>query len=513
MPATSIVKGQNAPLPPGPVQITVAMGAPSDLSALLVTANGKVRSDADFVFFNQPDGPGVRCSQPAAGQPWRIDVNPAAVPAEIDQVRIVVNLEDPAGRFGTLPPPVATVADVGGNPLINYQATGLDTESIVIVAELYRRGADWKVRAVGQGYAGGLADLIRDHGVSVDDDGGHSAPQPPAAAPAPAAPPPPGPGYQQVPPPSPSSFAQPAPGQFPTGGQGQFPPATPGQFPPAGPGQFPSGPQPQFPAPPQDPYPATTQPQYPQPAPGQLPPPANPAQFQPPTPAPGYQQAPAAQHQQPGPYQQPPAPQPAAGQPGEVSLVKGRSVSLAKGQRVSLRKEDGGGLTLVRMGLGWDPVKKRGLFGSREIEIDLDASAVMFADNQGVDIVFYNNLSSKDGSVQHAGDNRTGAGDGDDETIMIDLTRIPAHVTTVMLIVTSYEGQTFEQVENAFCRLVDHTNGQELARYTMAGGMPFTGLVAAKLFREGGGWKLLAIGEGIQGRTPLDALPALARFL
>lgn len=489
MPATALVKGQNAPLPPGPVQITVAMGAPSDLSALLVTANGKVRSDADFVFFNQPEGPGVRCSQPAAGQPWRIDVDPARVPAEIEQVRIVVNLEDPAGRFGVLPAPVATVSDAGGNPLVSYQATGLDTESIVIVAEVYRRGADWKVRAVGQGYAGGLADLIRDHGVSVDDDGGHAAPaQPAAAAPAASAPPvdqpPPAyqqplapPAYQQPPAFTPPPAPPPMPGPPADYQQPGFPPPAPGY--PAAPGQFPqAGPPAGYQQPPG---------QMPAPPPGQ------------------YQQPPAGQYQQPSAG--------APGQPGEVSLVKGRSVSLSKGQRVSLRKEDGAGLTLVRMGLGWDPIRKRGLFGNREIEIDLDASAVLFADREGVDIVFYNNLSSKDGSVQHAGDNRTGAGDGDDETMMMDLTRIPAHVTTIMLIVTSYEGQTFEQVQNAFCRLVDHTNGQELARYTMAGGMPFTGLVMAKLFREGGGWKLLAIGEGIQGRTPLDALPSLSRFL
>jgi stress response protein SCP2 len=184
-----------------------------------------------------------------------------------------------------------------------------------------------------------------------------------------------------------------------------------------------------------------------------------------------------------------------------------------KGQRVSLRKEDGVALTTVRMGLGWDAIKKRSMFGSRQVEIDLDASALMFADQQPVDVIFFNNLRSKDGSVQHLGDNRTGDGDGDDESIVVDLTRVPAHVNAVVFIVTSYEGQTFEQVENAFCRLVDNTTNGEMARYTLGAGGAFTGMVMAKVFRESGGWKLQAIGEGMQARTPIDAVPQLGRFV
>ena len=153
------------------------------------------------------------------------------------------------------------------------------------------------------------------------------------------------------------------------------------------------------------------------------------------------------------------------------------------------------------------------MFGNRDAQIDLDASAVLFADSQPVDIAFYNHLQTGDGSVQHQGDNRTGAGDGDDETVMVDLTRVPAHVTTIFFIVTSYEGQTFEQVDNAFARLVDHTTNTELARYTLAGGMAFTGMVMAKVFREGGNWKLQAIGEGVAARTPNDAVPQLPRFI
>ena len=189
------------------------------------------------------------------------------------------------------------------------------------------------------------------------------------------------------------------------------------------------------------------------------------------------------------------------------------SVSLQKGQGVSLQKRDGSQLTLVRMGLGWDPVKKRGLFGSRELEVDLDASAVMFADQQPVDVAFFNHLASNDGSIRHTGDNRTGAGDGDDESIMIDLPRVPAHINTIFLTVTSYEGHTFEQIENAFCRLVDETNGQELARYTLAGGGQYTAQIMAKVHRAGTGWQMTAIGTPANGRTFQDLMPAILPHL
>ena len=103
------------------------------------------------------------------------------------------------------------------------------------------------------------------------------------------------------------------------------------------------------------------------------------------------------------------------------------SISLEKGQRISLEKPGGGALSKVTMGLGWDAVKKRGLFGMREQEIDLDASAVLFdANGNAVDAVWFRQLKSKCGSLVHTGDNRTGAGDGDDEQIICDLQRVPA---------------------------------------------------------------------------------------
>lgn len=195
--------------------------------------------------------------------------------------------------------------------------------------------------------------------------------------------------------------------------------------------------------------------------------------------------------------------------PPEVQLTKNRPVSLSKGQQVTLRKDGSTALTLVQLGLGWDPVRRRSLFGNRESEIDLDASAVMFADHTAVDLVFFNQLSSRDGSVVHQGDNRTGAGDGDDEVLLVDLTRVPVHVTSIVFLVTSYEGQTFQEVDKAFCRLVDHTTGTELARYTLSGGEAATGMVMARFYRAGRDWKLEAIGRAIDARNPVQALDLL----
>lgn len=432
---TTLVKGQNGPLSAPTVEITVDLATAGDLSALLVTDSGKVRTDADFVFYNQPSGPGVTW-QPGAGI-GTLSISLAAVPADISQVRAVITLEN--GTFGAVAPPVARVS-AGGQSLYEYRIDGLSSESIVIALEVYRRGGDWKVRAVGQGYAGGFAALVTDHGVSVDD-----APSPAAAPP----PPPPSQPVQNTAPPSYTRQPTPAPQSPP---QQNFPP-------------------PQQAAPQQQP----------------------------------------AYNQQPG-YAAPAAPAAPAGRP-EVSLSKDRPVSLAKGQRVSLNKDGGVALTNIQMGLGWDPVTVKKMFGNRSADIDLDASVVMFADTQVADVAYYGQLTSKDGSIRHLGDNLTGEGEGDDEVITVDLTRVPIHVNALIFIVTSYQGQTFEQVQNAFCRLVDQTNKAELARYTLAGGMPYTGVVMAKVFREGGTWKLQAIGEGITARHAGEALPQLQRFL
>lgn len=433
---TALSKGQNGPLSTTDLVVSVTLTAPADVSALLVTEAGKVRSDADFVFFNQPAGPGVNLVTGPAGA--SLHVSTGSVPNDIDQIRAVITLDDASSNFGRYPAPTAHVTDASGTPLYSYQIDGLNTESVVIALEVYRRQGNWKVRAVGQGYAGGFADLVRDHGVSVDD-----APAPPPAAPMPSAP------VGAPPAPVPPTLDYPAPSY-----------GTP---------QPPAAPQP---------------PTYPAPYPGQPgPPPAAPA----------------------------PAPAPA----GEISLTKARPVSLTKGQKVTLRKDGGVALTQIRMGLGWDPIRKSGgLFGgSRSANIDLDASVVLFAGHQPIDTVYFGNLRTRDGAIVHSGDNLTGEGEGDDEVINVNLPQIPPHVDTLLFLVTSYRGQTFEQIDNAFCRLVDSTTNAELARYTLRGGMPFTAMVMATIVRSGNDWKLQAVGEGLNAKTPAKALPHLGRFL
>ncbi|MFE2956324.1 TerD family protein [Nocardia tengchongensis] len=440
-----LVKGQNGPLSVNELVISVEVAAPADLSALLVTPAGTVRSDADFVFFNQPAGPGVTLRPGAPGASAVLTVALDAIPADIEQLRAVITLDDANGSFGQLSAPVARVGDAAGNALYEYRIEGLSTESIVIALELYRRQGGWKARAVGQGYAGGFAALVTDHGVRVDD-----APQ---AAPQPAP-------EQFVPQPAPERFVpQPAPEQFAPQPE-QFARAT-GGYPPPLP-----------PLPPTGDYP---------------PPPPPPGQ-----PAAGY-----------------------APPQADRDLPNGHAVSLVKGQRINLRKEGGAALSYVKMGLGWDPVKRGGIFGGKAVDVDLDASVVLFAGHGPVDVVYYGSLNSKDGSIRHQGDNLTGEGEGDDEEISVDLARISPSVTTLLFIVTSYKGHTFEQLANAYCRLVDSATNAELARFTLAGGMPFTGMAMGKMFRPapGADWKFQAIGEGFQAKHPGEAVPQLARFL
>jgi tellurium resistance protein TerZ len=187
------------------------------------------------------------------------------------------------------------------------------------------------------------------------------------------------------------------------------------------------------------------------------------------------------------------------------------AVSLNKGQKLSLAKADGGSLTRVFMGLGWDAVAK-GLFRKKSIDIDLDASCLLF-DGAGklVDQVWFQQLRSKDGSIQHTGDNLTGEGDGDDEVIYVDLASLPTAVTTLVFTVSSFTGQNFSQVQNAVCRLVDAGQAAEveLARYELSDAGPHTAQIMAKLTREGSGWAMTAIGAAASGRTIKDLLPAV----
>ncbi|MDO5768333.1 MAG: TerD family protein [Psychrobacter sp.] len=200
------------------------------------------------------------------------------------------------------------------------------------------------------------------------------------------------------------------------------------------------------------------------------------------------------------------------------------AVSLQKGQKISLSKEAGGDLTQIKMGLGWDVAQSAGgakkggflgnLFGGGGgggDSIDLDASCIMFdANKQMVDAIWFGQLKSKDGSILHTGDNRTGDGDGDDEVINVDLSRVPASVQSLVFTVNSFTGQTFETVENAFCRIVNASNNSEVARYNLSSQGSHTAMVMAKVYRHNGEWKMHAIGETASGRTFQDLMPAVA---
>ena len=191
------------------------------------------------------------------------------------------------------------------------------------------------------------------------------------------------------------------------------------------------------------------------------------------------------------------------------------SVNLSKGQTISLAKSSGTPLTRVHMGLGWDAAKVRGFFGKvKEQDIDLDASCLAYdARGQLVDQVWFSQLRSKDGAITHTGDNRTGAGDGDDESIIVDLSAVNPAIVTLVFVVNSYSGEDFGQIENAFCRLVDLAGGAEIARYDLSGGGAHTAQIMAKLTRNGTEWAMKAIGDRTKGRTIQDMLPAVAAVL
>lgn len=193
------------------------------------------------------------------------------------------------------------------------------------------------------------------------------------------------------------------------------------------------------------------------------------------------------------------------------------SVSLTKGQKVSLSK-DGGTLSRIFMGVGWDVAKKGGLLGGLlgggGGDIDLDASCLVF-DQSGtlMDQIWFQQLRGMGGAVVHTGDNVTGAGEGDDEVIKVDLSNLPPTVAALVFTVNSFRGQTFDTVANAFCRVVDDTTGTELAMFSLSESGSHTGLVMAKIYRHDGAWKLHAIGEKTKGRTFHDMMPAIQAAL
>jgi stress response protein SCP2 len=180
------------------------------------------------------------------------------------------------------------------------------------------------------------------------------------------------------------------------------------------------------------------------------------------------------------------------------------SISLQKGQKVNLSKENAG-LSRVMVGLGWDEVeRKRGFFAPKPQPIDCDASAILLKNGKLAgkqDLVYFGNLSHKSGTVQHLGDNLTGAGEGDDEQIIVDLSAIPAEYDRVVIVVNIYQAyqrkQHFGLIKNAFIRLVDAKTNVEMCKYNLSEDYSnMTAMIFGEIYRHNGEWKFNAIGQG-----------------
>ncbi|ARI55166.1 TerD family protein [Streptomyces sp. SID8350] len=397
--------GSNIPLSAARVAVDVAAPVRLDVSGLLLTADGKVRSDDDFIFYNQPSGPGVTYRAGGGSAPDAIVVDTTAVPAGIEKI-VVTASPDAAGQTFQGIEPTATVRNADdGTPLATFTPPRLSDETALVVIEIYLRNGAWKARAVGQGYANGLAGIATDFGVSVEEE--------PATAPVPAAAAPPAPVAAPVDP----RIAPPAPAA---------PPA-------------------------------------------------------------------------------PPAAPPAAA--GKINLDKGR-VSLQKNQTVSLVKGGAPLLSRVRMGLGWEPA-------FRGKDIDLDASVIAYGPNRNhLDSCYFGKLTILNGAIKHSGDNLTGEGAGDDETIVVDLGRIPAEATGLVFTVNSFTGQKFNEVAKAYCRLIDDASGEELVRFDLTGAEPQTGVMMAKLIKQfSGEWEMTAMGEFVKSRTVRGMVKPAAQAL
>ncbi|GAB2867151.1 TerD family protein [Pseudoduganella ginsengisoli] len=177
------------------------------------------------------------------------------------------------------------------------------------------------------------------------------------------------------------------------------------------------------------------------------------------------------------------------------------AISLQKGGNVNLSKE-APGLSKLVVGLGWDVRNTDGA------AFDIDSSAFLLKADGKVrgdnDFIFYNNLKSADGSIVHSGDNRTGAGEGDDETVTVDLAKVPADIDKISVCVTIHEAearrQNFGQVQKAYVRCVNAANGQEIARFDLSeDGSVETSLVFGEVYRNGSDWKFRAVGQGYKG--------------
>ena len=196
------------------------------------------------------------------------------------------------------------------------------------------------------------------------------------------------------------------------------------------------------------------------------------------------------------------------------------SVNLKKGQKISLVKPGSTGLRRIMVGLGWDEVeqKRRMFFAPKPQDIDCDASVILCGANGKVispdpkqGCVYFGNLRHSSGAIVHQGDNLTGAGEGDDEQIMVDLPLVPPHIDKLVFVVNIYDAnvrrQHFGMIRNAFIRLVDLSNNTEICRFNLSENYEgMTGMVVGELYRHEGEWKFNAIGQAVREASRLASL-------
>lgn len=195
-------------------------------------------------------------------------------------------------------------------------------------------------------------------------------------------------------------------------------------------------------------------------------------------------------------------------------------INLQKGQKIDLTK-GGTGLSRIMVGLGWDeaPRARGGFFSPEPQDIDCDASVILCgADGKVVNktninatCVYFGNLSAYNGAIEHQGDNLTGAGDGDDEQIMVDISRLPASIEKIVFVVNIYDAnvrrQHFGMITNAFIRLVDMSNNSEICKFNLSENYNnMTGLIVGEIYKKNGEWKFNAIGQGVQNASRLDSI-------
>ncbi|MGV2912464.1 TerD family protein [Bacillus safensis] len=185
------------------------------------------------------------------------------------------------------------------------------------------------------------------------------------------------------------------------------------------------------------------------------------------------------------------------------------AITLEKGQHIDLTKGKTG-LTNILVGLGWDPVSQGGGFlgklfgGGGGADVDCDASVLMLKNDkftENKDLIYFGNLKSKCGSVEHTGDNLTGEGDGDDEQVLVNLSKVPGNVNKLVFVVNIYDAlrrnQHFGMIQNAYIRIVDRSNNQELVKYNLKDDYAGkTSLIVGELYRHENEWKFAALGNG-----------------